>query len=198
VTPQSRHMSVIKDLRVTCILRKRVVGEGVALVAAPSAVPNSLRTLSVADLAEAAGNEHGPRLKQVLIELEKRSGDQVIGTLGYAAATDDNDIKKLARDLLTRHLSRQTAATLKEKLKDDRPEVRATAARLIGSRKLRLGEELIELLTDAEADVRQAAREALVRLSGGPDFGPERKASADDQARAASKWRDWWSSQGGR
>ncbi len=188
---RSRHMGVLQDLRVGCMLRKNAL-------ARKNAGAKSPRSMSVAELTAAAGSERGPRLKQVLIELEQRRGDEVIAALGSAAASYEGETQDLARDLLVRNLKRQGAAVIKEKLKDDKAEVRAAAARSVGSKQMSLGGALIDLLEDSEANVREAAHQALVRLSRGVDFGPDDQATAKEQAEAVKKWRAWWSKQGGR
>jgi hypothetical protein len=53
-------------------------------------------------------------------------------------------------------------------------------------------------LTDREAEVRQAAHQALVQLSKGQDFGPSAGASETERSAAIQQWRVWWSKQGGR
>jgi hypothetical protein len=196
---RSRHMGVLKDLRVICILRKRAIGSPTTL-STGSPGSNPYRSMKTSQLAEAAGTEQGPRQKQIVMELGFRRGDDALVALASIAATSsDKVIKQLARDQLDKYLSGTTAAVVKEKLKDDRAEIRAAAARVAGSKAYRLSDELIELLADAEPDVRQAARRALVRLSrGGVDFGPERDADEAGQARAVRQWRAWWSKQGGR
>jgi hypothetical protein len=170
-----RHQGVIKDLRVACMLRKGAL-QRQALAAGVRVAPAapSLRSLPLADLVGAAGSERGPRLKLILMELEQRQGGKVIDALGAAAAGSyETDVQELARGLLVRHLTRQGGAVLKNRLKDDRPVVRAAAARVVGARGLRYGAELIELLGDDDATVRQAARQALVQLARGTDYGPE-------------------------
>src|SRR5262249_55557111 len=164
--------------------------------ASPKQKPLSSQT--VAELVSAAANEKGPQLKSILVELEKRRGEPVLSTLGIAAASYEADVQQLARQLLVRHLGRQTAAELKVQLKNDQAEVRAAAARLVGSKGLRFGSELIDLLGDAETVVRQAARQALVQLARGTDFGPEANASDTERAEAVRQWRDWWDRQGGK
>jgi hypothetical protein len=157
------------------------------------------KTLTVAELTSAAGSERGERLKLVLIELEKRQGDEVIGALGSAAAASyEDETQKLARNLLYRHLSRQKQGVIKEKLKDDRVEVRATAARVAGDKKMRLGDELIDLLTDDQERVRTAAHQALVSLNKGTDLGPKVKGSEKERSDAVRKWREWWAAQSGK
>ena len=51
-------------------------------------------------------------------------------------------------------------------VEDERPEVRAAAARAAGKS---LGGQVIELLADEDAAVRAAAHDVLVRLNGGTD-----------------------------
>lgn len=182
---RSRHAGVLQDLRVACTLRKGQV-QRQKLAAAQG--PKAPRLMSVADLAAAAGSDRGERLKQILLELGRRQGDEAIAALGAAAAASyEDDVKALAREQLVKLLSRQTANVLRDKLKDDRVEVRVAAARVAGEKKLRLGGELIDLLDDSEARVREAAHQALVRLNGGTDLGTGAEATA--------KWRAWWKQQ---
>jgi hypothetical protein len=76
--------------------------------------------------------------------------------------------------------------------------VRAAAARTAGARKLRFGAELIDLLSDSEESVRQAARQALVQLSRGQDHGPRTDATEEELSTAVRNWRAWWDRQGGK
>lgn len=92
-------------------------------------------------------------------------------------------------------VQRQTGDVVKSLLKHDRKDVRIAAAQAIGARKLRYGTELIGLLQDANDDVRQAARQALVQISGGLDHGPMRDASFLDREEAIARWQAWWSKQ---
>jgi hypothetical protein len=207
---QSRHMGVIKDLRVLCILRKRgltqeesratvrtLPGSKAVGSAQPTAGKRDVREMSVTELVEATGSERGPRLRSVLTELGRRRGEPVIGTLGSAAATYDGEIQQLARDLLIQQLSRLNGKELKEKLKDDRAEVRAAAARVAGGKGLHLESDLIDLLSDDEAVVRQQATQALVTLSKGRDFGPKEGATKVERTEAQQRWREWLAKQGG-
>ena len=70
--------------------------------------------------------------------------------------------------------------------------------RAVAARGLRYGAELIELLTDDEGEVRQVARRALVQLSRGLDYGPQRGASATEASEAVRLWSIWWSKQGSK
>jgi hypothetical protein len=189
---RSRHQALLQDMRVACMVRKRAVA-ATAAAAPPGGKPP--RAMSLKELTEAAGSERGQRLKEVLVELEQRRGDEVIAALGTAAGSYESDIQQLARDLLARHLARQEASVVKEKLKDERAEVRRAAV-LAAGRDVRLVGELIDLVGDSDAGVRAAARQVLVRLSRGVDFGPAPNASKADQEAAVKKWREWWARQG--
>jgi len=154
--------------------------------------------LSVSELVEAAGRERGVRLTTVLTELGRRRGEPVIGALGSAAATYEADIQELARDLLTRQLSSLSAKELTGKLKDDRAEARAAAARAVASKGLHLENELIDLLMDEEPFVRRQAHQALLSLHPGTDFGPRDAATEAERKDAQQKWRGWLAKRGSR
>jgi HEAT repeat protein len=94
-------------------------------------------------------------------------------------------------DLLVRQLLDEKPDVLRDKLRDPNPTVRWLTAQVVGRRRLPLEPELIGLLDDREPEVVQAARQALVRLGRGTDFGPSRAASRAERRRAAERWRDW-------
>jgi len=110
-------------------------------------------------------------------------------------------------DGLVRDLAAQGPGGVKNALANQQAEVRWAAARLAGTQGLPLHDELIDLLTDSHAQVRQAARQSLVQLSARAqsqvgrkrlaarrkvDFGPTPYANASSQAKAQQQWRDWW------
>jgi hypothetical protein len=191
---RSQHAGILQDLRLACTFRKSAVQR--KKLAAATAGPKAPRSMSMDELTTAAGSERGDRLKQVIGEVGRRGGDGAIALLGSVArATYEADVQELARDQLSRNLAKLTPAALAKKMKDDRVEVRIAAARVAGEKKHRLGSELIELLEDEEVRVREAARQALVRLSGGADYGPDAKASEKARAEAIEQWRAWWSQQ---
>jgi hypothetical protein len=192
---QSLHMGTLQDLRMFCAQRKTLIARKVAAGFTTTRAPQAM---TVSELASAAGSERGERLKVVLVELEKRQGEEVIGALGSAATAYEKDIQKLARDLLYKHLSRQKEPIIKASLRDDRVEVRVAAARVAGEKKMRLGDELIDLLTDDDAAVREAAHQALIRLNKGADLGPKPTASETERSEAVQKWRAWWSNHSGK
>jgi hypothetical protein len=189
---RTRHQNVLQDLRFRCMLRKN------ALARRGPPGPKAPRVMSTAELAQAAGSERGPRLKQVLTELETRRGKEVLDGLTVAATSYDSDTKKLGRDLLERHLGRQPAAFVKDRLADEQAAVRLAAVRVVAAKFPVLAPAVIDLLGDADAEVRAAAREALVRLSRGQDFGPSPDAAAAEREQAQQKWRDWWARQATR
>jgi hypothetical protein len=207
---RSRHMGVIQDLRVTCMLRKRALLESGIGATANTPAFGELKTmvrdsgarefqrLSTKELVEAAGRERGPKLKLVLTELGRRRGDAALGALGSAAASYEGDVQRQAREILDRQLAGLASAALKEELKDDRAEIRAAAARVTGARQVHAESELIDLLEDEDAGVRRAAHESLVRLSRGTDFGPHASASQAERAVAVRKWREWLAQRDGR
>ncbi len=189
---RTRHQNVIQDLRFRVMLRKN------ALARRGPAGPKAPRVMSNAELAQAAGTEHGPRLRQVLHELATRKGKEVLDGLTVAATSYDSDTKKLGRDLLERHLAGQPAAFVKERLADEQAAIRLAAVRVAGARFPALAPAVIDLLGDADAEVRAAARDALVRLSRGQDFGPSPDAPAAEREQARQKWRDWFARQATR
>jgi hypothetical protein len=189
---ESRHMAVLRDLRLACTLRKNQLAR-LAL-----AGPKPPRALTTAELVRAAGSERGARLKQVLTELEQRRGDDALNALGVAAASYETDVRDLARELLPSNLSRQGSKVVKAKLKDERSEVRAAAAQAVAAKFPALGGDVIDLLGDDDAAVRDAAHKALVRLNRGTDLGPAARASDSERAAAVEQWRAWWAKQGGR
>ncbi|HTU17034.1 MAG TPA: hypothetical protein VMG10_03160 [Gemmataceae bacterium] len=193
---RTRHAGVLQDLRLAVTLRKNALGRRPAANA--SAGPKTPRSMSVTELADAASNERGPRLRLLLIELEKRRGEEVVPGLANAAGSYEKNIKKLGRDLLDRHLARQGEKIVKEKLGDELIEVRLAAMRVIASRMPRLGGELIDLLGDDKEEIRGAAHTALVKLSRGLDYGPSADAEKEKIAAAQQKWRSWWDRRRGR
>jgi hypothetical protein len=83
------------------------------------------------------------------------------------------------------------AAALCQRLQDPEPLARWYAATLLGARRIHAEADLIQALSDPVGEVREAARQALVRLSRGADFGPR---AGDPPARvqeAVQRWNRW-------
>jgi hypothetical protein len=182
---RTRHSGTLNDLKVKVMVRKG------RLARQPPKGPKAPRSMTLTELAEAASIERGDRLKLVLTELEKRSGPEVLSGLCLAAEGYERDVQSLGRNLLEKHLSRQPAGFVKDKLQDPREEVRRATARAIGSKFPTLAGDLIDRLGDDSAEVRAAAHEALVRLAKGEDFGPA-GTSVEEREEARKKWRAWW------
>ena len=207
---ESRHMGVIKDLRLLCTLRRNsLLTRGVtdpdeppepARISTLETQPKRkrVRQMTTKELADAVATDRGLRLRMVLEELGKRDGDESINALGTAATTRDGDHQKLARELLQKHLDNLDTAALKAKLKDDRTEVKIAAARAAGTRSLRLAEPLIDLLSDSDDAVCRAAHDALKRIGKDQDFGPRSDADPAARKQAIQKWRAWLKAQSGR
>ncbi|HEY1858822.1 MAG TPA: hypothetical protein VGG61_00600 [Gemmataceae bacterium] len=196
---RTQHSGILHELRVNCALRKSELARRGITEKTPTsltATERPPRSMTVSELAEAAGKDRGPRLNEVLNELGKRKGAEVVSALGTAAASYDGDTRQLARDLLERTLRREGQEVVKEKLTDDRAEVRAMAARVAADKGWKFGKELIDLLgEDAEASVRDAAHQALVKMNKGKDLGPDTKATSAEKADALARWREWWAKQ---
>ncbi len=80
---------------------------------------------------------------------------------------------------------------LRLRLVDERPMVRWVTVQVIALRRLPLEVDLIDLLSDKSPEVSQAARQGLVRLSRGCDFGPSPQATAAQRTQALAAWRRW-------
>jgi hypothetical protein len=195
-----RHSVTLKDLRLTCQLRmaelqrRELAAKKGGGVGAAGGGEKPAKSMPVAALAAAVAEARGPRLKEIITELGKRQGEPVVTGLDTAIRTPEEDLKRLAREQLVKFLTREPAAALEKRLKDERAEVRRAAAQAIGDKKLRLIGPLIGVLSDKDREVRQAARQSLVRLTG-QDFGPEANASENDIDAAVDRWRDWWERQ---
>jgi hypothetical protein len=185
----TRHAGTLQDLRFRVMIRKNQLARRPA-GKAPG--PKSPRAMTTTELADAASSERGPRLRSLLTELETRRGKEVVDGLTVAARSYERDTRKLGRDLLERHLARQPADFVKEKLTDEQAEVRRAAVRVVAFRHPRLAGDVIDLLTDEDEAVRTAAHETLVRLGRGQDFGPAADADKDQRLDAQRKWRTWW------
>jgi hypothetical protein len=190
-----RHMVVVKDLQVGCMLRKTAVLRQQALVAraGPAYFPGGgLPRMTLPELTKAAEKAKGPQFKLILAEAQKRPNPDLLKLLAAGSANPDAEIHKLSRAMLLKQLDREPAPKLKALLKHERAEVRTAAAQVIGTRQLRYGAELIEALRDVDPAVQQAARQALVRLARGVDHGPPADADSGTREAAIERWRQWW------
>jgi hypothetical protein len=189
-----RHLNVLKDLQTTILLRRGTLQRR-ALAQKDKGGEKAVASMSFAELEKALGTSSGTQLKAILIEAEKRQGGKAADLLLMGLAKSDAEVGKLSKDLLAKNLQRQTPDVLKSLLKYDQREARIAALQAIGARKLRHGAEVIALLQDSDAEVLQAARRALVQISGGVDHGPGPEAGSSERDLAVMRWREWWSKQ---
>ncbi len=189
-----RHMNAIKDLKIACMSRKAYLAQN-GLLVPPGKLPPS--TLTTDELVTAAAKEKSPYVKQILTELEQRTGDQVPLALVTAISRPEADVKQLAQNLLLKYLGKKSAADLKTLLKSETEEIRLGVVFVIGAKKLPLGSEMIDALEDPSAKVQQLAHQALVQLAGGKDFGPSTTSSDTARAEAIKAWRHWWQNKSG-
>jgi len=92
---------------------------------------------------------------------------------------------------LRRLLAKSEPEELTKRLYMDDALHRLVAVQMIGERRLHLENDLIDMLSDPEPAVRQAAQRSLVRLARGTDFGPRPDAGKLQRVMAIEKWRAW-------
>jgi hypothetical protein len=183
---RTRYNGAIQNLRFQVLMRKN------ALARRAPPPPRTPRTMTTAELVKAVSTQRGPRLKVLLQELATRRGKEVLDGLSLGAASYDRDVQKLSRGLLDRHLGSQSAAAIKARLEDASAEVRCAAVRVLAARHPGHAGDLIDLVADDRAEVRAEVRAALVKLSGGTDFGPRPDADRAAREQARRQWRAWW------
>ena len=137
-------------------------------------------------------NAKGDNQTAVLARLRDAKDSDSIDALALAIPKLSGDIQQQSRDALAARLTRLPAAMLRDKLQDDRMEVRCAAALACGRKIAREHiPDLLQLLDDPEMDVVQSARVALTELTG-EDFGPSGDADRSGRADAVASWRKWW------
>jgi HEAT repeat protein len=100
-------------------------------------------------------------------------------------------VKTKARDALAERLARMTAATLRDKLQDEAPEIRRAAALACAVKAdKQFLPDLVTLLADRQETVARAAHAALKDLTG-QDLGPAADAPPEERRRAAAAWKEW-------
>ncbi|HEV3204044.1 MAG TPA: HEAT repeat domain-containing protein [Gemmataceae bacterium] len=115
-------------------------------------------------LVRAPGNQR----EKVLEQFTSANGPAYTKALALAIPQLSVDSQPKARDALAQRLMRMSAGTLRDKLKDEDPEIRYAAARACASKEdSQHIPDLIGLLEDRESPVVRAARAGLKHLSGG-------------------------------
>jgi hypothetical protein len=164
----------------------------------PKPAPPAAGEGEAARLAQELIQANGPKQERLLDNLRENKGAEHTQALLKAIPKLDGDIKKKARDALAERMSRMTSATLRDRLKDDEPEMRRAAALAVAMKEDTTHiPRLIELLDDQDAPVARAAYAALKSLTG-KDFGPAKDASRTDHANAVAAWKAWWKDKGGK
>jgi hypothetical protein len=126
----------------------------------------------------------GDKKERMLEEYREARGTMYTEAIAFAIPSLTGADKRQARDALAARLARMKAATLRDYLKDEEPEIRRAAAWACVLKDLRpLAPDLIELLEDREATVAQTAHAALTELTG-QKIGPD-----------AAEWKAWWAKQ---
>jgi hypothetical protein len=158
--------------------------------------PETLRMeTEAARMAEAAVEAAGAKQDHLIESLRDKKGAPYTRALAGAIAKLDGEARKKAREALADRLTRMTAATLGEMLKDEDLEVRRAAALAVAMKEDNTHlARLIELLDDRETTVSRAAYAALKSLTG-QDFGPAADASRAEKASAIAAWKAWWKQQ---
>jgi hypothetical protein len=163
-------------------------GKAILRAATPPDVEREAAKLG-AELIRARGQKRAQILERL------REGKGVVYSLALANAlhqmsgTDKNQV----RDALAQRLTRMTAETLRDKLKDGDREIRRAAALACGMKADRQTiPDLIAVLEDQDEGVARAAHAALKDLTG-KDFGPD-SYSSEVKAKAIAKWNAWWKS----
>jgi HEAT repeat protein len=101
-----------------------------------------------------------------------------------------------AREALAERLTRMTAATLRNKLQEDRAEIRRAAIIACADKgEKALIPDLIGLLKDPDSAIVQLAHRSLKTLTS-KDFGPNPNASDEETSLAVVAWKVWWQEQG--
>jgi hypothetical protein len=188
---RSRHMNVLQDLRVMCMLRRNAI---LRLEERTGMKPP--KKMTTAELNDAMARDSGNRLKMELMELGQRKGPEALTGLVTAAGNKDSDVRKLALDLMVGQMTAQGIEFVQSKLKDEKADVRWAAAKA-AAKFTSLTGDLIGMLGDPDADVAGAAHQSLVKLSDGQDFGPS-SASRTEVEAARKKWQAWWDQKLGR
>jgi hypothetical protein len=123
-----------------------------------------------------------------------QDGRGTVYTLALAGAIPrlSGEAKGKARDALANRLTRMTAATLRQQLKDDDPEIRRASCLACAMKDDKSHvPDLIPLLEDREPIVGRAAHAALKSLAG-KDLGPDADAGPQEIAKSVAAWKGWW------
>jgi hypothetical protein len=138
------------------------------------------------------------RQVQILERLQHGKGAEYTEALVNVIPGLKGETLAKARDCLAQRLVRMTTATLRDKLKDERMEMRRAAALACAMKEDKsVVPDLIAVLDDGDATVVRAAGVALRALTG-QNHGPAANATPEERTKAVAAWRAWWRQQKGK
>lgn len=127
----------------------------------------------------------------VLQELRDRKGGEATLALAAAISLVEEPRTTQARQFLVQRLERMTPATLARYLEYDDPAIQLAAAKAAATKKDgALVKPLIDLLNERDAEIGDAAHDALVKQTG-QQFGPFVGQSTVERFVVIQRWKAW-------
>jgi hypothetical protein len=152
-------------------------------------------TEPAARLSEEFLKASGAKQEELLEQLKQTKGAAYTSALAAAIDQVNGPLKTKAREALAERLARMTAATLRDMLQDEMPEIRRAAALACAMKdEKEFIPDLARLLEDPQPAVVRAAYGALKALTG-EDFGPSPNALPESRRRAGAAYAEWWEKQ---
>ena len=188
----SRHAPLLQDMRLGVTLRRKVV------LANKPAVPKWLLSMTVAEMLKSLQEEENQQKHKLMAqELGRRGDHESLQGLGLFAVSFYPEVKEPSIKLLQEKMRKLKIGEMQEFLKDTNPLLRQKAAEAMGNLKATKGaEDLVPLLSDSNAGVQKAVREALVKIGAGKDFGPIDFSNSESVRKSQSEWKRWLTEQG--
>lgn len=146
-------------------------------------------------LAKEIVQASGAKQQQLIEKYRDTKGVAYTEAMVTAIGNLSGEARSKARDALAERVARMTPKTLTNYLKDEEPEIRRAAA--LGCYLKDSREhipQLIELLRDKDAGVRQDVLTALKKFSK-QNFGPAANATDAERDKAIAAWQEWWKKQ---
>lgn len=183
----SRHAPLLQDMRLGVTLRRKVV-----LANKPKA-PKWLLEMTVPEMLKSLREEENQQKHKLMAqELGRRGDHESLQGLGLFAVSFYPEVKEPSIKLLKEKMRKLKNSELQEFLMDPNTLLRQKAAEAIGEIKAIKGaEDLVPLLSDSNAGVRNAAREALMKIADGKDFGPVDYSNPENVKKSQSNWKQW-------
>ena len=183
----SRHAPLLQDMRLGVTLKRKVV-----LANKPKA-PKWLLEMTVPEMLKSLREEENQQKHKLMAqELGRRGDHESLQGLGLFAVSFYPEVKEPSIKLLKEKMRKLKNSELQEFLMDPNTLLRQKAAEAIGEIKAIKGaEDLVPLLSDSNAGVRKAAREALMKIADGKDFGPVDYSNPENVKKSQSNWKQW-------